>query len=85
MPKSVTDWQWANYATGICLQKIAEYPGPRCCKRTSFIALETGVPYINEKCGTSFSLSDGHVCRYHNINAECIEEKCPYYREERAE
>lgn len=81
-PKSVTDWQWANYITGLCLQKISEFPGPRCCKRTAFIAVETGVPYVNEKCGTDFTISEEHICKYHNINAECIEKECPYYREE---
>lgn len=80
-PKSVENWQWANEATGICLQKIAAYPGPRCCKRTSFLALQEGIPYINEKCGLRLTMDDEIQCKYHKINVDCIESKCPFYAE----
>lgn len=78
-PKSVENWQQANEITGICLQKIAAYPGPRCCKRTSFLAVNEGVPYLNEKLGLEFTVETDPSCTYHNRNAECLEGECPFY------
>lgn len=78
-PKSVENWQQANEITGICLQKIAAYPGPRCCKRTSFLAVNEGVPYLNEKLGLEFTVETDQSCTYHNRNAECLEGECPFY------
>lgn len=43
------------------------------------LAAEAGVPYINETCGTAFTLTENWKCGYHHKNAECIERKCPYY------
>lgn len=78
-PKSVENWQQANEITGIFLQKIAAYPGPRCCKRTSFLAVNEGVPYLNEKLGLEFTIETDPSCTYHNRNAECLEGECPFY------
>ena len=33
-------WQWANEVVGKCLLRIASYRGPRCCKRTLFLAVQ---------------------------------------------
>ena len=84
-PLSVENWQWANEGTGKSLIAISKYPGPRCCKRTSFLAAQEGVPYINEKCGLHMEISDDIKCRYHGKNAQCLEEKCPFYEEDEKE
>ena len=84
-PLSVENWQWANEGTGKSLIAISKYPGPRCCKRTSFLAAQEGVPYINEKCGVHMVISDDIKCRYHGKNAQCLEEKCPFYEEDEKE
>lgn len=81
-PLAVENWQWANEGTGRCLIAIARYPGPRCCKRTSFLAALEGVPYINEKCGLHIEISEDIKCLYHCKNAQCLEEKCPFYKED---
>lgn len=78
-PKSGENWKWANMVTGKCLQHLASYAGPRCCKRTCMLAAEAGIPYINETCGTAFTLQEKWTCSYHQKNAECLEDKCPYY------
>lgn len=80
-PKTTESWQWANEATGLCLQEIAKYPGPRCCKRTSFLAAKRGVPYINEKCNLNLEISEMIKCNYYEKNAECLEAQCPFYLE----
>ena len=84
-PKSKENWQWTNEVTGKCLQKIASYPGPRCCKRTAFLAVNEGVPYINDRCGTTLVAEESLNCSYHDRNAECLEGECPFYESENPE
>ena len=78
-PMSETSWQWVNELTGLCLQKLASVPGPRCCKRTSFLSIQESVPYINEKLGLHLTVSDGITCHYYERNQECKKEECPFY------
>lgn len=80
-PMTVENWQWANESTGRCLQRIASYPGPRCCKRTCYLALQEGVPYINEKCGLSLQIDPALVCTFSNRNPDCILSQCPFCKE----
>lgn len=82
-PMTRENWQWANEVTGRCLIAIARYPGPRCCKRTSFLAVREAVPYINEKCGLHLTVSEEIICEYHEKNAQCLEEECPFYHVEK--
>lgn len=81
-PKTMESWQHVNEATGISLLKIAKYPGPRCCKRTSFLAADAGVDYINEHYGIGLTKDDKPKCTYHSRNAECLEKVCPFYHDE---
>ncbi len=80
-PMAKESWQWANEAAGKCLIRIASYPGPRCCKRTLFLAAQEGVPYCNEKLGLDLAVSENITCRYHHRNADCLEDVCPFYKE----
>lgn len=80
-PMSVENWQWANEVTGRCLVRIAAYPGPRCCKRTCYMALQEGVPYVNEKCGLSLQIDPAMVCGFTNRNPDCILAACPFCKE----
>lgn len=79
-PLTEENWQWANELTGIALQHISTVPGPRCCKRTGFMALESAVPYINEKLSLHLELSEKITCKYSERNGQCKKEQCPYYK-----
>lgn len=81
-PMSEKSWQWVNELTGRCLQRLSTVPGPRCCKRTGFLAAEEALPYINEKLGLHLTLSEKIVCKYFERNDECKREECPYYHPE---
>lgn len=78
-PKSVENWQHVNELTARCLLDIAAYPGPRCCKRTSFLAVNAALPYINEKYQLGLEEDKEIVCHYHDYNPDCLHEKCPFY------
>ena len=78
-PMSDTTWSWGNEITGLCLTRISEIPGPRCCKRTAFLSLSTAVPYINEKLGTSLSFNEDQKCSFHERNQQCKGRLCPFF------
>jgi len=79
-PKSTENWKWANEATGRALMKVAEYGGPRCCKRVSFLSVSEGVKYINEIFGLNLDSGESVSCKYYKENTECIGGKCPFFK-----
>ena len=81
-PLSEKSWQWVNELTGRCLQRLSTVPGPRCCKRTGFLAAQEAIPYINEKLGLHLRASEQIVCKYFERNNECKRDECPYYHPE---
>ena len=78
-PLSVENWKWANELTGHCLIRIASYGGPRCCKRTCYLALMEAIPYINEKLDLNIKLNDALICKYSSQNKECLKVNCPFF------
>ena len=55
----------ANEVVGECLLRIASYRGPRCCKRTLFLAVREGVPYIDERLNLNLESGEEIQCHYH--------------------
>lgn len=59
------------------LGKIAEYPR-RCCKRSSYIAIENAIRYLQEMGFEK--ISSGEIkCRWYSQNEMCLGVKCPYF------
>lgn len=71
-------WGAPQQLTARCLEKIAAVGGPRCCKRTSRIAIEACTLFAKERYGVEIPLEDFR-CIHHTVNKECIHERCPYY------
>ena len=77
-PLSEKEWEIPQRLTAECLQAMIAIGGPRCCKRTSRIAIA---------CAAEFSAKYFHVempvsrtaCGYFQMNRECIRERCPFY------
>lgn len=78
-PVSVKTWGWCNEITGRSLTRIASIPGPRCCKRTCFLALEEAVLYANEHLKTNLTCNTDQKCDFWESNRECKRAKCPYW------
>ena len=78
-PMSDKTWGWSNEITGRCLQKIASYGGPRCCKRTAFLSISEAVPYANEKLGIHMTFNKEQTCTFHERNQQCKKTLCPFY------
>ena len=80
-PVSGKPWAIANGATGKALLELAEIGGPRCCKRCSWMSMESTLPKIHELLKIELPATRP-VCHYHSGNHECLRKKCPYYQEE---
>jgi hypothetical protein len=77
-PRSRESWGKANRATGKALQVIGDVGGPRCCKRTTWLALLAGVRFARQDLAVSLE-GAGPRCEFHHRNDDCLERDCPFY------
>jgi hypothetical protein len=78
-PLNKEEWSHANLMTAAALTAIAQYAGPRCCKRDSFLAIEEAVKYTAEHRGIQMQLPKRIICGYFPKNQECLKETCFFY------
>jgi len=77
-PLNAEAWGIPMRVTAACLERLAEIGGPRCCKRTGRIAIETAAAFTEKQFGIFMPLSR-ESCTFCGGNAECLRERCPYY------
>jgi hypothetical protein len=77
-PLSTDDWTLSNLMTAEALYEIAMMGGPRCCKRTTFLALETATDFVRENLGVELERSEV-VCSFFSRNKECKQTECKYF------
>jgi hypothetical protein len=62
----------------IKLKKIAIAGGPRCCKRDTFIALESAVKFVRDKLNVLLPV-EKIDCTFSALNKECKQITCKYF------
>jgi hypothetical protein len=80
-PRATIEWGAANVATGEALVAIGRVGGPRCCKRTAWLAILSGVRFAREVLGVALPARTG-ACEWGDLNAECLGARCPFRRAE---
>jgi hypothetical protein len=65
-------------ATALALSKLLD-DQPRCCKRSSRIAVEAAVNYLEDKLGIKLGQPKLITCTYTIRNQQCAKGECPYY------
>jgi hypothetical protein len=75
-PLATEAWKESNRMTARSLSKIAEHGGPRCCKRNSFLAIESAMDYL----AGFISQERKVVCTFSHLNKECKKTDCPYFK-----
>lgn len=75
-PLATEAWKESNRMTARSLSKIAEHGGPRCCKRNSFLAIESAMDYL----AGFISPKRNVVCTFSHLNKECKKTDCPYFK-----
>lgn len=77
-PLNASKWHIPQQLTSQTMLKIAEVGGPRCCKRTSFIAISEAIKFTKEKLG--LEIPDNSIkCAFFTRNKECLKARCPFY------
>ena len=71
-------WPVPQRLTAACLNRLAEVGGPRCCKRTGRLAIETAVSFTKEQFGITMPVSR-IPCEYFEKNAECLRGGCLFF------
>jgi hypothetical protein len=64
-------------ATARALDAVAEEGGPRCCKQSVYLSLETAVDFLRAELGLDVPLTIH--CTFAQANPECKQEDCRYY------
>lgn len=64
-------------ATAEALAAIAAAGGPRCCKQSVYLALETAADFLRRELGLDLPLTVR--CEFAARNDECKQERCGYY------
>ena len=77
-PLTGGQWEIPLRLTAACLEALAEIGGPRCCKRTSRIAVECAAAFSEKEFGVSMPVTRPG-CAYWPWNRECVRERCPYF------
>lgn len=71
-------WAVSQKLTAACLEANAAIGGPRCCKRTTRLAVEQAAAFSEREFGVAMPVSRP-VCAYPAQNHECIRERCPFF------
>lgn len=81
-PLAREGWGLANRATGRALAVIGGLGGPRCCKRTTALAILSGIRLAREALGVRLE-GRGAACEWADRNRECLEGDCPFHTSRR--
>lgn len=81
-PLSKEERRQSNLITSQSLNVIALNGGPRCCKRDTYLSLETAIRFTYENLKVQLGSSE-IVCKYIKKNKECIKRECKYYPHEK--
>lgn len=77
-PLAEKAWGYSNLMTSQSLSRLGEIGGPRCCKRNSYISIQTAVEYVEKITGVRMEKGTV-VCRHTEVNAQCIGRRCPFH------
>jgi len=69
----------AMKVTAEALKEIAKIGGPRCCKASTFKAIETTIKILNEFFKISIPIHNPNPCEFSRKNPDCLGKKCPYF------
>jgi hypothetical protein len=78
-PLSKQAWQLSNRMTAESLLQIAGYGGPRCCKRDTYLAMQSAQAFVQKHLGVTLELPAAIHCEFQPFNKECLRTECPFF------
>lgn len=80
-PHSVQNWAQVNLITAEALTAIAGVDGPRCCKRDTYLSLQTTEKFLQEHYDIILPKASP-ACTHFSINQDCKRQLCPFFPKE---
>jgi hypothetical protein len=78
-PLSKQEWKLSNLMTAESLLSIAEHGGPRCCKRDTFLSLQSAQAFLQHRFGSRLEMTSPIHCDFNSLNKECLKSDCPFF------
>ena len=76
-PLSNEPYALSNLMTASSLEAIGKVGGPRCCKRNSYLAIQSAIEFVREHFGIEME-SREIICSHSHQNNQCIGRRCPF-------
>jgi hypothetical protein len=76
-PLSREQWRLSNLMTAESLMTVARQGGPRCCKRDTFLSLQSAADFLAREMGVRIQ-TRAPVCEWSGLNKECLGAACAY-------
>ena len=76
-PLSVEPFALSHKMTAKSLNAIGEIGGPRCCKRDSYLSIQSAIGFVEEHFGVRMD-KPKIVCQHAAQNNQCIGKRCPF-------
>ncbi len=77
-PLTVEPFALSHKMTAASLTAIGEIGGPRCCKRDSYLSIQSAIDFTAEHFGIQMEKTE-IICRHSNQNNQCIGRRCPFW------
>ena len=81
-PMTREPWAQCQRLTATVQGHIADSALPRCCSRSSYIAVLDAVDFLNAHYNVAMERPGKVACTFYDGNAQCLREQCPYFPSE---
>jgi hypothetical protein len=78
-PLTDVSWSLCNRMTAQSLNLVADYGGPRCCKRDTYLSIQAAIEFSEKHLNLKFGRYPTPVCIFSNRNRECRREDCIFF------
>lgn len=76
---SKEEWSKANKMTSLSLDNISKNGGPRCCKRDSYLAIQSAVQYVKDVFKVEMECPKDTICQFYSKNPTCKLSDCIFH------
>ena len=76
-PLETEPFALSHKMTAKSLGAIADVGGPRCCKRDSYLSIQSAVDFVRENFGVEME-KHRVICSHSSQNNQCIGRRCPF-------
>jgi hypothetical protein len=73
-----TEWSLTNTQIAESLTRVAKSGGPRCCKRDTYISIQSAIDFLRDKYAIDLPKSEAK-CTFSMRNRSCKREDCEYF------